>query len=117
MRRAGWIALGSTLAVVALAAWHFDPLAGQSTPACGFRALTGHRCPGCGSTHALYHLIHGRFHEAWNMNALVLLAPPLMGLQWTLSRRWPHMPAPLAPGGLLFWALLASIFGVVRELH
>ena len=39
---------------------------------CTYRRLTGFRCPGCGATHAVRHLLHGRMTEAWNANPLLV---------------------------------------------
>ena len=45
-------------------------------PPCLFLSLTGLQCPGCGSTRALIHLLHGELRAAWRMNALFVLLLP-----------------------------------------
>lgn len=47
---------------------------GSSLPSiCPFRALTGMRCPLCGFTTALGHLMHGQFREAMRAHPLAPL--------------------------------------------
>ncbi|MCW5899118.1 MAG: DUF2752 domain-containing protein [Flavobacteriales bacterium] len=115
MGTAGRVTLVVMLAVAIVLLWHFTPGPDDGFQACGFRAITGHRCPGCGATHALHHLLHGRILEAFQHNALVLLAPPLMMLQAVVARRWPKLPNPLAPMGLAIWAMVAAIWAIWRE--
>ncbi len=45
-------------------------------PTCVFHDLTGLYCPGCGSTRALYQLLHGNFLTALHDNAMAVLAVP-----------------------------------------
>lgn len=46
---------------------------------CPFHAITGLRCPGCGSQRALHALLHGDLSTTFKMNALWILAIPVMG--------------------------------------
>lgn len=66
-----------SLSVVAAAgAWvlyNFAPTAYRFYPPCMFRLLTGLDCPGCGSTRALHHLLHGRIEEAFRLNPMLFL--------------------------------------------
>ncbi|MCR4828990.1 MAG: DUF2752 domain-containing protein [Bacteroidales bacterium] len=43
-------------------------------PPCVFHKLTGIPCPGCGTTRAWRHLMHGHFYDALYTNPLVLIA-------------------------------------------
>ncbi len=72
--------------------WRFNPATSRFFPPCPFHALTGLYCPGCGSTRALYSLVHGDVAAAWRYNALftltlpfvsVLAAGELMGKGWS----------------------------------
>lgn len=63
-------------AVVTAGLWivyTFPPATTPFYPRCAFRMMTGLDCPGCGGTRALHHLLHGRFEEAFRMNALLYL--------------------------------------------
>ena len=67
------------------------PLLAQFAPACPFHAWTGLPCPGCGTTRALHHLLHGRFEEAFRLNPMifVLIAVALFALPSVLRGRYP----------------------------
>jgi hypothetical protein len=53
----------------------------QLFPPCVFFAMTGLHCPGCGSTRAVYALLHLDLARAIHMNALlVLIGLPILGL-------------------------------------
>ncbi|HEV2883453.1 MAG TPA: DUF2752 domain-containing protein [Pyrinomonadaceae bacterium] len=47
-------------------------------PICPFRALTGFTCPGCGSTRALHHLLHGDVVGAFQLNPFMMVMLPIM---------------------------------------
>ncbi len=56
-----------------------DPVETRFFPRCPFLAVTGLKCPGCGTARAFHAALHGRFAEALRFNAvlpvmLVLLA-------------------------------------------
>ena len=92
MRR--WGALAAGLAVL----WTFSP---PTLPVCGFRRLTGHPCPLCGLTHAMFALAKGHFGEAVHWHALSPLAAlMLLGVVWN-----PPRMARL-------WLPLVAVFGV-----
>ena len=44
---------------------------------CFFRFATGLDCPGCGTTRALYSLLHLRFWQAFRYNPLIYLLVPI----------------------------------------
>ena len=67
-----------TPAVVAVGLFLFEPGRWGFYPVCPFRALTGFTCPGCGSTRALYHLVHGELIPAFELNPLFVLSLPLL---------------------------------------
>jgi hypothetical protein len=70
----------SVLVVLAAGAWvlyTFAPTAYGFYPHCVFKQVTGLDCPGCGSTRALHHLLHGRVDEAFRFNPMLFA---LMGV-------------------------------------
>ena len=97
----------------------FNPASAVFYPKCLFHEMTGLYCPGCGSTRALYCLMHGEFREALRDNALVVLALPLLGGIF-LVRALRHQPPIVARQSQLRWLglLLAMIvvFGVLRNV-
>ncbi|MDR0575187.1 MAG: DUF2752 domain-containing protein [Tannerella sp.] len=47
-------------------------------PKCPVYALTGYKCPGCGSQRAFYNLFHGNFDTAFMYNPLMILLIPYL---------------------------------------
>lgn len=88
-------------------------------PRCHFHAATGLHCPGCGSTRALHHLLHGDVAAALRSNALLILGLPVLGV-WGARAIWRTGRARAGGGfsGRWAWAALAvlMIFFVVRNL-
>jgi hypothetical protein len=70
---------GISAAVLAVAgAWvlyHYPPATSTFYPHCAFHDMTGLDCPGCGTTRALYQLLHGNVGAAFRLNAMLF---PLM---------------------------------------
>jgi hypothetical protein len=121
LRRWGWTLLAAAGVGSAAVLFFFDPSRHGFYPLCMFHRLTGWDCPGCGGLRATHQLLHGHLGEALRLNALVVLAVPvLMALAWrwlwvrVRGRRVP--PKPLAT--LWIWLLLAVMlgFGLARNL-
>lgn len=118
LRRAAPLVAAALLGATTLAALRFaDPYSpGSLLPPCPVHAMSGLFCPGCGSTRALHALAHFDPAIAWQMNALLVLALPLLAL--TLLRAafptaWPAgLPLPAARHWL--WAI--GLFTVARNL-
>src|SRR5258706_8063077 len=98
-------ALGASLAAGAVILYRFDPATVHFYPRCVFHALTGLQCPGCGTTRALHHLLHGDVAGAFRLHALLFVAVPFGALA-SVSRRGAPPPPPgcgppprPAPGG------------------
>lgn len=69
---AGILLTASGLAIITLV-FFVNPSTHKIYPICQFHQLTGLNCPGCGSTRALYALVHGKFRDALRDNALFVL--------------------------------------------
>jgi len=100
--------------------WPVDAIPGVEL--CGFHALSGHPCAGCGLTRAFAHISRGGFGDAWALNplafptylaALAALASPLWARRATgrRPRRWRPRTVVVAIAALAAPALL---FGVWR---
>lgn len=67
-------------------------------PVCPIRALTGWRCPGCGTTHAIAALLAGHFADAWHYNAMATIAYPVVALLALIplysALRWNQWRSP-----------------------
>lgn len=76
---AKFAAAGFLLAVL----WYFTPPAEPHIQLCGYHWLTGHPCPFCGLTRAIFALAKGHWSEAVRFNALSPLGfAMLFGLFW-----------------------------------
>lgn len=57
-------------------------------------ALTGLRCPGCGTQRALHAALNGDFGRAWSLNPFLWMALPLICAYIAVEampRRWPRL--------------------------
>lgn len=89
--RRGWLAssllVGGAVTLGILLC--IDPYAPDSVlPPCLFHVITGWFCPGCGSTRALHALLHGRLGTALEMNPLLVVSLPLLGLMSLNAEGW-----------------------------
>jgi len=107
----GWILALGAAAVLALS-FFLAPEDLPRVPGCGFRAVTGLPCPGCGLTRSFCAISHARLGEAWGFNpfgfvfysvALVFLCCP-----W-LSRRFPRTVEWWVKSSAAFWAPLGLV--------
>lgn len=121
--RARWLPLLALIAGAAgtsLVLRQQDPYAPHSLlPPCPFHALTGYYCPGCGSTRALYSLLHGDAAHAMAMNPLLVLAIPLILLMALHIAGWrPRALDPLMRilGNPSLWFAVLVGFGLLRNL-
>lgn len=101
------------LAIAGIVAWavHLflhDPEHGPGFLPCPFHWVTGLFCPGCGSQRALHDLLHGRVVEGFGHNALLVIALPLLGIQW-VAGRWRSRP--LSQDNRIVWAWGIGITG------
>jgi hypothetical protein len=96
-----------------------DPSGGPTI--CPFKAWTGLDCPGCGATRAAHQLLNGHVLAALDLNAVFVLAAPLLAwwaIAW-LMRVWngPVLRVPrLSPAVLRVAVVVLLVFGVVRNL-
>jgi len=77
-RRSTVIGIWLLLAAGAAYLFVFEPGKTGFFPTCPFRNLTGFNCPGCGTTRALHHILHGHFEAAFMLNPLLLLGLPFI---------------------------------------
>lgn len=81
----------SAVVIGAAILYRFDPTTVRFYPPCLFHALTGLQCPGCGTTRALHHLLHGDVAGAFRLNAMLFAVVPFAALA-TASRRLATHP-------------------------
>lgn len=87
-------------------------------PGCLFYRFTGFLCPGCGTTRALYLLLHGQPLAALHENALAVFLLPVLihDIAAMIIGKWRPLAARLS--GKQIWIFLAVVvlFAVVRNL-
>ena len=105
-----WAAAISAAAVGAVILYRFDPTTAHFYPPCLFHALTGLQCPGCGTTRALHHLLHGDVAAAFRLNAMLFVVAPF-GLVASLSRRLATHPVTgwVAVGMTMAWWIARNV--------
>jgi hypothetical protein len=98
-----------------------DPSSSSAFPQCSFLALTGYKCPGCGSQRAIHAMLHGDLAAAFRYNALLLISIPWIALclfaesQRTRNPRlYLRLNAPLLIllyfAMVIIWWLLRNVF-------
>lgn len=71
--------------------YFYNPQDIANFPRCPFYALTGYKCPGCGTLRAIHALLHSRVGDAFRLNPfLVVSIPVLIGMLF--SRRFAFSP-------------------------
>jgi hypothetical protein len=97
-----------------------DPYATQILPPCPVLQLTGWQCPGCGSTRALYSLLHGDVAKAFAMNPLLLAsyASALLLVAMAVAERTRHLRLGRALSTAAIAIVIAAVVytGLVRNL-
>lgn len=122
MRRRSWIIVTAVIVGIIMVYFMMDPVTSRFAPKCFFHHLTGWQCPGCGSQRMLHALLHGDIAEAWNYNALLLCALPLLiPMLWLEldARRHPRLymkvhslPVIITISVIIIaWWILRNIFG------
>lgn len=96
--RLGWWIVGGGLCTLAAVAvlFQFNPSQYGFYPRCALYVTTGLYCPGCGSTRALYYLLHGEVAAALRCNLLLVCGLPVLAF---VSARygycwWARKPLP-----------------------
>lgn len=105
------VLVAAFLLVFGIIYYALDPSSSSLFPRCEFLALTGYKCPGCGSQRAIHALLHGDVVGAFKYNALLLVAMPWIGLCLygeTQRARNPRLYARINTP-LLVWLFLAMV--------
>lgn len=108
-----WLKFSAAVGVVGggLVLFLFNPES-YPYPHCLFHDLTGLYCPGCGSTRALYQLLHGHLLNALHDNVTAVLAIPFF--IYAAIRKEPL--SQIHP--IWIWAIFYSIviFTILRNI-
>jgi Protein of unknown function (DUF2752) len=120
--RMAWWWLGALpLIACGIVLFLFNPSQYSFYPRCALYTMTGIYCPGCGSTRALYQLVHGHLLTALHYNLLLILSLPFVGYySWRCARNWAAgetlPPLPLSGRWLKFLVAVIIIFTILRNI-
>lgn len=111
-----WLGIAGTSVLLFL----FNPAEVSFFPKCPFRAITGCQCPGCGSTRALYQLLHGHIVAAFKLNPLMIMTMPfiaysLLGFTKSALTGKPQRRIFIPPVYLWAWLVLLIFFWIFRN--
>lgn len=93
-------------------------LTGWAIP-CMFYKISGYRCPGCGVTGLIYHVIHLEFLEAYRANPFLFVTGPLLLAEIFYSSYRSFKGKKLSKWNeiaVVVYAVALCVFGVVRNL-
>ncbi len=89
---------------------------------CPIYTFTGFYCPGCGAGRACYSILHGRFHQAFRYNPMLILMLPwlglyylIIGIQWLKYGR-ERISIKIPEWIPLTLLILFFIYGIVRNI-
>ncbi len=68
----------SFLILIGLFFLFVNPEEAKFFPKCPFYAITGYQCPGCGSSRAVYSIMHGNWKQAWQLNPALFIGVVLI---------------------------------------
>ncbi|GHT45762.1 membrane protein [Planctomycetales bacterium] len=74
----GFVAVAVFGIAVAVVLSHGHPSSYSFMPKCPFHLLTGLHCPGCGTTRALFYLVHGDIATAFRYQPLFMAMMPII---------------------------------------
>ncbi len=112
-------ALSGILLAVMLGAVEFlKPGHTPYLPECLFHRFTGFLCPGCGTTRALYLLLHKQPVGALHENALAVLLLPLLiyDMAALISGRWRSLAARLSSRNIWIFLAVVVLFTIARNI-
>lgn len=106
-------ASAAAIAALMIVVYHYPPTEYSFYPRCPFYAATHLLCPGCGSTRALYALLHGNFSAALHYNAMFTLLSPVLlfwlGVCCYYVMQYDRLPRLIIPRG----AIVATVFAAL----
>lgn len=103
-------ALVSSFAIIALYVLYREGPQGRWFPPCIFHSVTHLYCPGCGSTRAVYRLLHGDLGGSFSAN--VMLLPAILLTLYLVKR----INTPLTGREYVSIIALFLFYGIARNL-
>lgn len=106
------IILGMLVILLSVFVYFKDPFKGPILP-CIFNKITGFYCPGCGMTRAVNSCFTFNFYQAFRFNALLFIAPIMLGLYWFAKYKEKYRLANIILGLSI---IIALVYGVLRNI-
>jgi len=106
------IILGVFLILLSVFVYFKDPFKGPILP-CIFNKITGLYCPGCGMTRAVNSCFKFNFYQAFRFNALLFIAPIMLGLYWFAKGNGKYRLANIILGLSI---TIALAYGLLRNI-
>jgi len=79
-----WIFVGAGLLVCLAAVKSMSLIPMRLLPPCGFRVVTGHPCPTCGTTRLILHLLEGQWLQGFRSNPFFFMFLAVM-FSWVFA--------------------------------
>ncbi len=90
---------------------------------CIFYKITGYKCPGCGTTRALFSLINGNIKEAFNYNKLLFIVTPFLLLYfiyksyiYVLNKKETTLINKIVKYTSYFMIIIALLYSIIRNI-
>ena len=116
------IAVIAIVAVMVVIYRDHNPLESNWFPKCGFYAMTGYKCPGCGGQRAVHYFLNGEFGESFRQNPLfhvgtLYIIIVLMLKTPQLSQRYPKLLNALTGiHACVIWFVGIIAFWILRNV-
>lgn len=114
------VAAGALFLLCLAVVYNFPPTQYSFYPRCPLYTATHWLCPGCGSTRALYALLHGDWRSALHYNAMFTLLAPFvlawMGYCSYRVMRYDRLPRLAIPRGIAIGTgIVVLLFTIARN--
>ncbi len=113
------VVFGMAIVGAGAVVFFFNPATHGFYPVCMFHKLTGLNCPGCGSTRALFALLHGNLPLALKDNAVFIITGAALAARgaWFAAKHCGQKRAGqfISPKILWMFLIVAGIFSVLRN--
>ena len=104
------VAAAGAAALVFLYFWNPSDI--QAFPKCPFLALTGFKCPGCGTLRATHALLHFRLADAARLNLLLVVFIPVLACMCISRKFRSHvMLGRVLLTLIIAWWIARNVFG------
>lgn len=110
---AAFAVLGLACLICLIFLFAYNPAQTSWFPRCPFYALTGYKCPGCGTLRGLHALLHFKIADALRYNFFMIVSIPLLSVLALMPRvRFNRRLLTAILIAATFWWIGRNLFGV-----